>query len=130
MILLDLNERNDNVCLTLKEKASIESPAYLFEVYHNKDQKQYFNAPDTSLYPDSYNQFSLKAISTGTPDQTDGEFLAFPTDFWEYTIYEMESEADYDPDNALGVLETGRIRVDTPRPETIEFDNQETVISF
>jgi len=131
MILLRINEREDNVCLTLKEKSTLENPVYLFEFWstQNKDTKRYFNATDTSDYPDSYNRFSMKPISTGSPDTSNGEFLALQTDLWNYKVYEMEA-LGLDPADAIGVVETGIMRVDADRPSVIEFEQETNVITF
>lgn len=128
MILLELNTRNDNVCLTLKEKQKLTSPYYLFEVWQTPEEKQYFLQVDTSDYPDSYNRFSLKPISSGTP--TNGEFLVNNnTDFWNYNVYETATQS-LDPSDATGLLETGIIRVETSRPINVTIEQTSNVITL
>lgn len=128
MILLQLNTSNSNVCLTLKEKQTLENPYYLFEVWQTPEEKQYFLQIDTSDYPESYNRFSLKAISSGTP--TNGEFLVKNnTDFWNYKVYETATQST-DPSDATGELETGIIRVETSRPVNVTIEQTSNVITL
>lgn len=128
MILLELNTRDSNVCLTLKEKQTLENPYYLFEVWQTPEEKQYFLQIDTSDYPDSYNRFSLKPISSGTP--TNGEFLVKNnTDFWNYNVYETATQS-LDPEDATGLLETGIIRVETARPINVTIEQTSNVITL
>lgn len=129
MILLNIDVRNDNVCVTLKEKQTLETPYFLFEVWQTPEEKQYFFQEDTSDYPDSYNRFSLKALSSGNPDENNGEFLAKNTDFWNYKIYETQTQS-LDPSDATGVLETGIIRVEKARPSTITIEQTSEVITL
>lgn len=130
MILLELDTRNTDVCLTLTEKQTLESPFYLFEVWQTPQEKQYFLQEDTSLYPESYNKFSLKALSTGSPDTDNGEFLVKSnTDFWNYKVYELETES-LDPVNAINVLETGIMRIDVARQPTITVEQTSNVINI
>lgn len=128
MILLQLDTRNDNVCLTLKEKQTLENPYYLFEVWQTPEEKQYFLQTDTSDYPDSYNRFAIKAISSGTP--TTGEFLVKNnTDFWNYNVYETATQS-LDPEDATGILETGIIRVEKARPTNVTIEQTSNVITL
>ncbi len=128
MILLELNTRDSNVCLTLKEKQTLENPYYLFEVWQTPEEKQYFLQVDTSDYPDSYNRFSLKPISSGSP--INGEFLVKNnTDFWNYNVYETETQS-LDPEDATGLLETGIIRVETGRPINVTIEQTSNVITL
>lgn len=132
MILLNIDEREDNVCFTLQEKATLDSPYYLFEFYssENPEDKKYCTAPDTSDFTESYNRFSLKAISSGSPDTDNGEFLALLTDFWHYRVYEQVSELNLDFDNATGVVETGILRVEKARPSVIEIEHTNEIITI
>lgn len=131
MILLEIDIRNANVALTLSERTTLENAFYLFEVWNtqNPAAKQYFTAPDTSDYPESYNKFSLKAISSGSPNTATGEFLALQTDFWNYKVYEQVVEGNLDPTD-LDVVETGIIRIEGSAPEVSEFDQETTNILY
>lgn len=130
MILLTLNIRNDNVCLTLNEKQTLVNPYFLFELWQTPEEKQYFIQSDTSGYPLSYNKFSLLALPSGTPDASDGEFLAGAnTDLWNYKVYESETDS-LDPEDATSVLETGLLRVDIAREQTTEIEQTSTVINL
>lgn len=131
MILLEIDIRNPNCVFTLKEKTTIDAAYYLFEVWstQNPESKQYFLAPELSEYPDSYNMFSLKAISTGTPDQDAGEFLCKQSDFWNYKVYEQASDSNLDPDG-LDAVETGIIRVNRTRESAVEFTQTNTIINY
>lgn len=131
MILLRPDTRNDNVALTLTEKTTIDNAYYLFEVYtqENREDKQYFLAPDTSDYKESYNKFSLKAITSGIPNQTTGEFLVKTYDMWRYNVYEQASDSNLDPDG-LNLVETGLISIDSDRPSAVEFTPENEVINY
>ena len=128
MILLELNTRNNNVCLTLKEKQTLDTPYYLFEVWQTPEEKQYFFQEDTSLYPDSYNKFSLKPVLS-SPDSNNGEFIAKNTDIWNYKIYETQTQS-LDPNDAIGILETGLMRVEVDRPANITIEQTSEVITL
>ena len=100
----------------------------MFEVWQTPEEKQYFLQVDTSDYPDSYNRFSLKPISSGTP--TIGEFLVKNnTDFWNYNVYETATQS-LDPSDATGLLETGIIRVETARPINVTIEQTSNVITL
>lgn len=130
MILLELDTRNDNVALTLQEKTTLNPVYYLFEVTNSQDQaKQYFTATDSSDYKTSYNKFSLKAISSGTPDDELGEFLSNLTDQWEYKVYE-QSDADNRDPSGLTEVESGILRVDRPRPAVVEYEQEREIVIY
>lgn len=132
MILLTLGTRNDKVCLTLTEKVTIMNAFFLFEVWssQNLNEKKYFTAPDTSLYPDSYNKFSLKALASGSPDTANGEFVAAQTDFWHYKVYQQALDGNLNPALAGDEVESGIMRIDIARPDAVEFNDTQNVITY
>lgn len=120
MITIIKNQAN-KVILTLKEKQTIENPDFLFEFVNDTEgvnDKKLFTATDISLYSERYNEFVITDSTTELPYQ--GQMNFSPVGYWSYTIYEMAqgSPNDLDPDNALGILETGKVEVIDQSPST------------
>ena len=98
--------------VTVTELTTIPNPSYLFEFVHEQSFKEYHCV--------------LNNISTATPrfDEfvlIDGVDVNFDYNgYYIYNIYEQQSPGNLDPNNALGLVETGRaevIELDSPSHE-------------
>lgn len=95
---------------TLKEKATLTSPVYLFEIIHQVDLTPiYFIATDTSSYPNRINKFS---VVEGTNDPTNGQIICTNTGQYNYRIFEQSSSSNLNPANTTSIVETGIIKVE------------------
>jgi hypothetical protein len=94
----------ETVILTLKEKATLSAPNYLFiftsKVTNLEVKFVLLNNTDLSNYKDRFNKFSL-VINTYFVNVLPGEY--------GYTIYEQTSSSNLDPSLATGILETGQM---------------------
>lgn len=93
-----------NIIVTLKEKATLSVPNYLF-VFTSKVAKTEIKfirlfTDDTSGYKDRFNQFDI-AVNSYFANALPGEY--------NYTIYEQASSSNLDPSLATGILETGQM---------------------
>ena len=96
--------QTETVILTLKEKATLSAPNYLFiftsKVTNLEVKFVLLNNTDLSNYKDRFNKFSL-VINTYFANVLPGEY--------GYTIYEQTSSSNLDPSLATGILETGQM---------------------
>jgi hypothetical protein len=119
MIRINKGQVND-VILTLTEKATITNPDYLFKFFHQlTGEIKIFAASDLSTSTIRYNEFDIE--ETSTEDLYIGK-VELKEGFHQYTIYEMTqaSPADLDPDNAIGIVEVGKVLV-TGTAQAIEY---------
>lgn len=96
--------QTEKVIVTLKEKATLSAPNYLF-IFTSKVTNQevkfvLLNNTDLSGYKDRFNEFSL-VVNTYFSTALPGEY--------GYTIYEQTSSSNTDPSLATGILETGQM---------------------
>jgi len=116
--------QTNTVALTLDEKATTTTYDVLFK-FVNETSKEtiYFTATDESLVS-RYNKFTI--IETASQNVYQGR-VQLEEGQYRYTVYEMPvaSPKSLDPDDALGVLETGRVTV-FEEETTTTFDPDET----
>lgn len=126
MILLNQNTVNSAV-FTLKEKTSITSPFYLFEVTGegSKDVK-YFTGADVSTNVNRYNEFNIE-LTSGVEDLTDCVVNLLVKGFYDYKIYSQVTEGNLNPDNVTELVETGIMYVsDTTLPVKTTYSGGQT----
>lgn len=124
MLLINKGENNDLV-LTLKEKATLTEPFYLFVFTSDMDNtSKIFTAPDISLFPSRYNKFVLTENSV--ENLASGVVELSPTGFWSYIVYEQVSSTNLLVANTTGIVEEGRINVvgDVEQFATFQKDRQ------
>lgn len=96
--------QTETVIVTLKEKATLSAPNYLFiftsKVANTEIKFVLLNNTDLSAYKDRFNQFSV-VVNTYFANSLPGEY--------GYTIYEQTSSSNLDPSLATGILETGQM---------------------
>jgi len=105
MILLTKGQTAEEIVVTLNEFRTLSEGSYLFVFTHiltrNIVTKIFTVLSDESADTDRYNQFE---INTSTV------FLNQPVGFWNYDIYEQESEVNEDPEG-LTRLENGIMKL-------------------
>lgn len=103
--------QSNQVFLTLKELSTLASPLYLFKFTHEMTgETKIFHATDVSTELNRYNEFNI--IESSTEDLHNGT-VELLQGFHKYIVYEMNdaSPADLDPDNAVGIVEYGKVFV-------------------
>ena len=117
MILLKQNTVN-KVVATLREKATIVAPFYLFEVIsQDTKESKIFTASDVSANLVRYNEFNIELTST-TEDLLNGVVKLPLKGFYDYVIYSQEVETNLDLANVTEIVEKGKIYVeDTATPQ-------------
>lgn len=101
--------------MTVTELTTIPNPAYLFEFIHEQSFKEY--------------RCVLTNISTSTPrfDEfvlIDGVDVNFDYNgYYIYNIYEQQSPGNLDPNNTIGLVETGRAEVIEPQSPSNEYNS-------
>jgi hypothetical protein len=100
----------NQIILTLTEKVSISNPVFLFEFTNDQTRQAYcFIAADVSLFTYRYNAFQV--TETTSPNLLSSQVsLSSPGDY-HYAVYQQSSVTNLDPNQTLGLLETGKLRV-------------------
>lgn len=101
--------------VTVTELTTIPNPNYLFEFVHEQSFKEY--------------RCVLTNISTSTPrfDEfilIDGIDVNFDYNgYYIYNIYEQQSPGNLDPNNTIGMVETGRAEVIEQQSPSNEYNS-------
>lgn len=104
---------NSTIIFTLKEKQTLTSPYFLFELKFRGDgtTTKTFIASDTSTYSDRYNQFLVTEVNAGSEILTSGTVNLQTVGEWHYRIFEQTSSSNLNVANATSELENGIIKV-------------------
>lgn len=104
MIELVQGTASEQVIVTLNEKATLTDPYYLFVFTHatTGDVVAFVAGADSSEHQTRYNQFNFTTSVT---------FLNKPIGQWLYEVYEQESAVNTNPDNATGLVESGKMNL-------------------
>ena len=126
MILLAQNTVNTSI-FTLREKVTIDSPFYLFEVTgEGSKEVKYFTGTDVSTNTNRYNEFNIE-LTTGVEDLEDAVINLLIKGFYSYKIYSQVTEGNLDPDNVTELVETGIMYVsDEVTPEKTVYGDGKT----
>lgn len=109
MIILQRGNANE-VTLTLTEKVSLSSPNFLFEFTNQESNESFYCiAADTSIYPESYNQFTI--TENNSPDALNGEITLVLQGRYSYIVREQVSATNLDPNLSGGIVERGLCKV-------------------
>lgn len=96
--------QTDKIVLTLTEKATLNSPNYLFvfKSRNTNDEVKFvlLNEADLSLFPSRYNEFEIVS-NTYFTNINSGEY--------SYEVYEQASTTNTDVDLTTGLLERGQM---------------------
>ena len=113
---------------TLKEKQTLVTADFLFKFVHDMTGEiKLFTATDLSLFVERYNKFNI--IDNPSENPYAGQ-IDFKKGYHSYVIYEMTpaSPVDLDPDNAVGILETGKVEVlDLTASTDVSFDQDDAI---
>lgn len=122
MIKINKGQAN-TVVLTLTEKCTLTNPLFLFRFISDQSKISYtFIASDNSLHPDRYNRFEI--TETNTPILTNSEVSLPLTGYYSYIIYEQTSPTNLDYTAAVGVVESGKVKVIGSNPSITAYDGQ------
>lgn len=101
---LVINDTAAELILTLTEAVTIDSPNYLFVFTHTTTKRQVAFikgvADDLSAYQGRFNKFTIDAQIV---------FGSSHPGWWTYNIYQQASASNLDPDQAEGLLESGKM---------------------
>jgi len=127
MIYLQRDSSNQ-VVLTLKEKATLASPFYLFSfVPDDTNEAKLFTAPDVSTSTSRYNQFEI-TVTGGTENLLNGTINIEPNGFGKYTCYEMTGSTNLDISGTTSIVETGKFLISgTTLPVITEYNGQSNI---
>lgn len=130
---MQLITRNSNstIIFTLKEKQTLTSPYFLFELKFRGDgtTTKTFIASDTSTYSDRYNQFLVTEVNLGSEILTSGTVNLQNVGEWHYRIFEQTSSSNLDVANAVNELENGIIKV-LPSTSSTQYMHQISDTSY
>ena len=117
---------NSTLILTLAEKATLETPYYLF-VFENDVTRNTvtFTAQDLTEFNERYNKF-LVTETSGTVNYTSGVIELSPTGFWSYKVYEQEDNTNLDINNTVGLVEQGKLKVTGLPTTNTTYSNKRT----
>ena len=110
--MININQGQANtVVLTLSEKTTLSTPYYLFKFENAQATsiQKLFNATDTFCDTTRCSKFTITEDATEDLDNGTVE-LAYAGQ-WFYTIYEVSTATEKNPDNATATLETGYVTV-------------------
>ena len=122
MIKINKNSAN-TVVLTLTEKCTLTNPLFLFRFTNDQSKVSYtFIALDDSLHPDRYNRFVITEKTS--PVLTNSEVNLPLPGFYHYEIYEQSSPTNLNIANAVGIVETGKVKVIGTNTSWTAYDGQ------
>ena len=109
MLILSTTQSN-KVVVTLREKSTLITPYYTWEIVNQDSFDRTIFAPDNFTLSPYYDAFTM---SIGTPSSlTSSVVLDLVPGEYHYVVYEMTSEYDLDILNAIDVVENGLFIVD------------------
>lgn len=118
----------NKVAATFTEKATESDSDWLLKFSNDTTGlSKIFAVYDISEYKDRANVFYI--TESDNEDLQEGRVSLSPSGQWTYTAYEMapSSPRNLDPDDALGIVETGRVLVyDSTESSKIFFDEDDT----
>jgi hypothetical protein len=123
MLVLTKDSAN-TIRVSLAELSTLATPVYLIEFISDMSLiSTTCIAPDTSLYPARFNQFTI--TEQVAPNGLLAQILLEPVGFFTYNIYEQTSATNLSPDDpGVILLETGKARV------LIDGDRESTAFTY
>jgi len=123
MLVLTKDSAN-TIRVSLAELSTLATPVYLIEFISDMSLiSTTCIAPDTSLYPARFNQFTI--TEQVAPNGLLAQILLEPVGFFTYNIYEQTSATNLSPsDPGVILLETGKARV------LIDGDRESTAFTY
>tara|TARA_R110000868_G_scaffold371143_1_gene634650 strand:+ start:62 stop:472 length:411 start_codon:yes stop_codon:yes gene_type:complete len=122
---------NNTLVFTLKEKQTLTSPYWLFELRFRGDNTtvKTFIVADTSSYTDRYNKFLITECASGAEVLTSGTVNLQNIGEYSYRIFEQSSASNLSIANATTECENGLIKV-LPATVTANIEHQITQTSY
>jgi hypothetical protein len=104
MLQLTYGSADEKIIVTLSELVTVEVPYYLFVFTHVETKSQvskvFSVADDESTHQSRYNKFTIDTASL---------FNNKPVGEWHYRAYQQEDDANIDPEQAVGLIESGKL---------------------
>jgi hypothetical protein len=118
-----IKNQSNIIVLTLTERCTLTNPLFLFRFINDESKVSYsFIGVDTSLHTDRYNRFTI--TEKLNPTLTQSEVYLPLNGFYHYEIYEQTSPTNLDYTLAVGIVETGKVKVIGTESSTTAYDNQ------
>lgn len=109
MLILSTTQSN-KVVVTLREKSTLITPYYTWEIVNQNSFDTTIFSPDNFSVSPYYDAFT---ISIGTPSSlTSSVVLDLVPGEYHYTVYEMNTQYDLNIQNAVDEVEIGLFIVD------------------
>lgn len=123
--MINLQNGNNTVVLTLTEKATIVFPIFLFRFVGKQNGVEYTCiAQDVSGFTYRYNEFIIKVKTS--PNALLGEINLTIGDEYDYYIYEQTSSTNLDWTLATNLVEQGIMNYRVDNGERIEYERTNT----
>ena len=106
---------SNTIAVTLSEKCTLTTPYFLFSFICDQTQKEsLFVAQDVSTTDERvrFNKFVI-VEKASNPNPLIGEVTLSTTSWYSYTIYEQTSATNLVVANTTGIVETGKVFVNT-----------------
>lgn len=120
--MITIQKEKDNIVyLTLLEKTTITGATYLFVLTNDLTKEVKAFIPPALGIEGVYIKFSITDNPTEQP--LNGVMSFSPTGYWHYTIYQQTSATNLNPNDAEGIVETGKAHVTGTPYENHEYEN-------
>lgn len=129
--MVNLEFGSNLVCLTLTESTTISNPIYLFEFVNDLTQEVIcFISSDTSNFKERFNQFNIQLVSKQNENLLTGLIYLKDKGYYSYSVYQQNSSLNLNPDNALGLVEVGKVFYNFNEDNSIELDSNNEFIVY
>lgn len=123
--MINLENGNNTIVLTLTEKATLLVPIFLFRFVGKQNGVEYVClSSDISAYTYRYNEFVIKVKTS--PNALLGEINLTIGDEYDYYIYEQSSTTNLDYTLSLNLVEQGIMNYRVNNGERIEYERTNT----
>lgn len=123
MILIH-KDTDNTIAVTLREKATISNPTYLFEFTNDLTRSsKYFIGVDATTYPNRVNMFTITETNW-SGDEASGIVELLPVGFWSYRVFEQASTTNLDVRLTGALVESGKVKVVGSTTNKQVYDNQ------
>ena len=129
--MVNLEFGSNVVCLTLTESTTISNPIYLFEFVNDLTQEVIcFISSDTSNFKERFNQFNIQLVNKQNENLLTGLIYLKDKGYYSYSVYQQNSSLNLNPDNALGLVEVGKVFYNFNEDNSIELDSNNEFIVY
>jgi len=116
MVILNHNSANE-VVLNLTSNSQLWNvsgitPYFLFQfTSESSNATIYFVSSNISTATTRYDEFIITETGSTYVNLTNGDLYLRPSIYWNYTVYEQTSQFNLNPNNTVGVVNSGLVFV-------------------